>query len=217
MSTRTRGHVEVAGGQRQDVHAPRPRPVDERGELGAALVVGVAAPGEDHALGVVVGQEPHLLLLELGAAVGVADDRQVAGLGAHVLDPARDLGEVGVDDVADDHADDPAALRDEGPGQGARRVAELLRGRQHSLAGRVGDRMVERFRTREAVAIETPARRDTSASDPFGGLLFSVIAVGAAARRSARGARVLRLEARESFSTARSGARLTRFSNASIV
>jgi hypothetical protein len=33
--------------------------------------------------------------------------------------------------------------------------------------------------TREAVAIETPARRETSASDPFGGLDLAFVAIGA--------------------------------------
>jgi hypothetical protein len=53
------------------------------------------------------------------------------------------------------------------------------------------------LRTLEAVAIETPARRDTSVSDRFGGFFGSVMGVR---------------EAWESFSTYLAGVRLTRFS-----
>jgi hypothetical protein len=110
-------------------------------ELGPALVVGVAAPGEDHSLSLVVDQQSQLLLLQLGAPVRVAHDGQVSGLGAHVLDPACDLGEVGVDDVADDHPDDPAALGHQRASEGARRIAELLGGRQDLLPRLLGDRV----------------------------------------------------------------------------
>jgi hypothetical protein len=44
----------------------------------------------------------------------------------------------------------------------------------------------ERLSTREAVAIETPARRETSASDPFGGLDLAFVPIGAS-RRLERG------------------------------
>ena len=100
-----------------------------------------AAAREDEALGVVLAQRAHVLDLGLRPVVGVADHHEVAHPAGHVLDAAGDLGEVGVDDVVDDHADDPAGARDERLGERAGRVAEVGRGSQHAGARRLRHRM----------------------------------------------------------------------------
>jgi hypothetical protein len=142
--------VEIAHGQRHHPDAPLARSFHGRGELGAARVIEVAAAGEHHPLGVVVAQDRELRQLHLRAAVRVAHDRHVAGAAGHVLHPTRDLGEVGVHDVAHHHPDDAAAAGDQGAGQRARRVAELPGGHEHALAGGV--------RNRVRGAVENPRR-----------------------------------------------------------
>jgi hypothetical protein len=77
-----------------------------------------------------------------------------------VLDAARDLGEVRVDDVVDDHADDPARARDQRLSERAGRVPEVGRRLQHARARRVRHRMarsVQDARRRRHRGAGTPA------------------------------------------------------------
>ena len=155
--------VEVARGERHDGRAGRLQRVDRLAQRRGVARILVTAAGEHHARGVVVAQ--HFEVRELGAQqpVGVADHRQMPLARRDVLDPARDLGEVRIDDVADDHADDPARALDQRACQLARPVAELICRRQHPRPRRLRHRVEQPLSTRDAVAMETPARRLMSA------------------------------------------------------
>ena len=129
--------VEVARRERDDRRAARLQRVDRVTQRRRLLRVLVATAREDDAGGVIV--EQHAEVRELGgrAAIGVADHREVPRPRRDVLHPARDLGEVRIHDVADDHADDPTRALDQRARQLARPVAQLLGRREHAVARRV--------------------------------------------------------------------------------
>ena len=133
---------EVAPRERNDARAVRPRRLDLRGQLGVrGLRRRRAAAREHQPCGVVLAQRAHVVDLRLDAVVGVADHHEMAGPPGDVLDPARDLGEVRVDDVVDDHADDPARPRHQRLRERARRVAEVRGGPHHARARRLRHRV----------------------------------------------------------------------------
>ena len=96
----------AVAGQRQRDRAVAARQRELLLELAAAdRVVEVAAEEQDR-VGPVVAQGGQVSPLGRRVAVGVADYDDVAGPPGDVLDPAHDLGEVGVGNVVDDHADE---------------------------------------------------------------------------------------------------------------
>ena len=136
-----RGRVEVALREGDDGGAAVAGVGDGVGDGVRARVSLPAAAGEDDPRGVVVAQLVEMAELRLAAELGAAHHRQVAEVRGHGLDPARDLGEVGIDDVADDHADDARAARDERAGERGWRVPELFGGLEDAIARSLGDRM----------------------------------------------------------------------------
>ena len=99
LSSTIRGAVEVALRERDDRRPALARLGDGVGEVGRGRVGVAAAAGEDDPGRVVVAQLAQVAHLGRGPDLGAADHRQVADVGRDLLDAARDLGEVRVDDV----------------------------------------------------------------------------------------------------------------------
>ena len=81
-------------------------PVHVAGELLVERGVVEPAAREDHRRHAHRAEQADVLALAVGVALGAAGDDEEARGGRRVLDAPHDLGEVGVGDVVDDHADD---------------------------------------------------------------------------------------------------------------
>src|SRR5690606_31195052 len=106
----------------------RPHPLPQAGPV---ALVHQLAPGDDDHAGAVGVQEREVLELPVDVPAGVADGHQQPVPGGQLLDPVDDLGEVGVADVAREHADGGEVAAQQGAGVRVRYVVQLAGGLLH--------------------------------------------------------------------------------------
>src|SRR5690606_1426834 len=98
--------------------------------------------GDEEAVDAPVQQAAYVVVLQVGAFVGVADDDAVAEFAGLLLHGAGQFGEVRVEDVADDQTDGSGPVGAQRTGHDVGAVAERAGGGQDPFAGVVADRGV---------------------------------------------------------------------------
>lgn len=97
---------------------------------------GAAVGGADQqAVYAAVHEGAHMVVLEFGPLVGVADDHAVVQLAGGVLDRAGQLGEEGIQHVADDQPQGPGLIGAQRAGHRVGAVAEVGDRGEHPFTG----------------------------------------------------------------------------------
>lgn len=100
------------------------------------------ACGEQQPIHAMAGKCRQVRRLDLRHAACVADERRVAAQAGRVIAGPHQLGEIGVEDVGNDDADDMGLAHDERTGKRVRRVVELTGKRPDLLAGLLADERI---------------------------------------------------------------------------